>query len=440
MESSIEKLDGLAHKITIEVPAEKIDHATIERLKALRPRVRVDGFRPGKVPPHIMKQRYGESARQDVLEDEIEIAYREAIGKTDLSPVAPPKIELISGFKEGEPLKFSATFEVMPEIEVKGLDTLEITLPKSEIQDKDVEEMVQTLRRQQATFHENAEKTTAENDRVTVDFIGKIDGEAFEGGSGENVAVLIGGGQMLPDFEDGLKGAKLGEEKTFDVQFPENYPSEQLAGKTAQFTATVKKIEEMYLPELDAKFIENFGIDGNNEEAFKKAIRENMERELENALRRIRRERMFDAILEHNTDLAIPHSALDQEMNRMGEEINLSKQVPDHEQRHQILHQLFEPQAKRRLQLGFLLSQLFEERNIELDQERVDARLASIASTYEDPEEVKAWYKNDKQAKINLESAILEEQLIDQLYEKAKVSDEDKTFQEVMAINSQIRN
>lgn len=440
MQSSVEKLEGLAHKFTIEVPAEQIDRATTERLKAIRGRVRVDGFRPGKVPPQIMKQRYGDSARRDVLGDEIDTAFREAVSQTDLQPVAPPQINLISGVKEGEALKFEAVIEVMPEVEVKGLDNLSVTLPKSEINDKDIEEMVQTLRRQQATFSENAEKTSAENDRVTVDFVGRINGEAFEGGSGEGIAVLIGSGQMLPDFEDGLKGMTLNQEKTFDVRFPDNYPSEDLAGKTAQFTATVKKIEEMHLPELDEGFIKRFGIEAGDEAAFKKAIRENMERELENALRRIRRERMFDALLEHNGDQIVPHASLDQEMHRMGEEIQLSKQIPDTEQRHQLLHQLFEPQAKRRLQLGFLLGKLFDERNIELDQSRVEARLDSIASTYEDPSEVKNWYKNDQQARMALESSILEEQLIDQLYEKATQSFEDKTFQEVMAINSQIRN
>lgn len=440
MQSSVEKLEGLAHKLTIEVPAEQIDLATTERLKAIRGRVRVDGFRPGKVPPHILKQRYGDSARRDVLGDEIDKAYREALSKTELQAVAPPQINLISGFNEGEALKFEAVFEVMPEIEVKGLDNLSITLPKSEINDKDIDDMIQTLRRQQATFSENAAKTSAENDRVTVDFVGKINNEAFEGGSGEGIAVLIGSGQMLPDFEDGLKGMTLNQEKTFDVRFPENYPSEDLAGKTAQFTVTLKKLEEMHLPALDEAFIKRFGIDAGDEAAFKKAIRENMERELANALRRIRRERMFDAILEHNGDQIVPHASLDQEMHRMGEEIQLSKQVPDAEQRHQLLHQLFEPQAKRRLQLGFLLGKLFDERKIELDQSRVEARLDSIASTYEDPAEVKAWYQNDQQTRMALESSILEEQLIDQLYEKATLSHEDKTFQEVMAINSQIRN
>ncbi len=440
MESSVEKLEGLAYKLSIEVPAEQIDKATIERLKSLRSRVRLDGFRPGKVPPHVMEQRYGDSARRDVLGDEIDKAYREALTKVEHSPVAPPKIELISGVKKGESLKFDAIFEVAPEVEVQGLDDLSIDLPRSTIVDTDVDEMIETLRRQQATFTENSEKTTAENDRVTIDFVGKIDDEAFEGGSGSDVAVIIGGGQMLPDFEDGLKGMQLNEEKTFDVQFPENYMSSDLAGKTAQFTATVKKIEEMNLPVVDETFIKRFGVDEGSEDAFKKAIRENMERELENALRRIRREHMLDALLEHNSELVVPNSALEQEMRRMGEGMKLEEQVPDAEKRHQLLHQFFAPQAKRNLQLSYIFGQLFEDNKIELDKARVDARLESIASTYEDPNEVKEWYKNDVQARMNLESSILEEQLIDCLYEKATITHNDSTFQEVMMINSKIQN
>ncbi len=439
MESSVEKLEGLAHKLTVEIPAEKIDQAVETRLKALRPRVRIDGFRPGKVPPTVVKNRYGASVRQEIIGDEIDAAYREFMEGSDYEPVAPPKIELLSGFKDNESLKFEAVFEVMPEIDVKGLDVLSVTLPTSELSDGDVDDMIQTLRRQQATFTES-ENAAQENDRITVDFIGKVDGEAFEGGSGEDVAVVIGSGQMLPDFENGLKSMTVGEEKTFDVAFPEDYPSEDLAGKTAQFTATAKKIEQQHLPEVDAEFIQRFGLDAGNEDEFKTAVRNNMSRELENAHRRIRRERLFDAILEHNGDLIIPSASLHQEMNRMAKEMKLDQQITDAEQLHQLTHQIFEEPAKRRLQLGFLLGKLFEEREIALDQARVDARLDSIASTYEDPEEVKAWYKNDKNARSSLESAILEEQLIDQLYEKATVNEEGKTFQEVMAINSQIRN
>lgn len=439
MESSVEKLEGLASKLTVEVPAEKIDQAVEKRLKELRPRIRIDGFRPGKVPPHIIKQRYSASARQDVLSQEIDAAYREALKNTDLEPIAAPEINLISGFKEGEVLKFDATIEVAPEVDVKGMDDLAVTLPKTELKDSDVDDMVETLRKQQATFTET-DKPTAENDRITIDFIGKLDGEEFEGGKGEDVAVQIGAGQMLPDFEEGLKGMKAGDEKTFDVAFPKNYQAENLAGKTAQFTATAKKVKEMHLPEVDDAFIKRFGLEAADLESFKAAIRKNMERELENADRRIRRERLFDAILEKNGDQVVPNASLHQEMERMAKEMKLDEQIPDADKRHQLMHQIFEPQAKRRLQLGFLLGKLFEEHKVELDQDRVNERLNTIASTYEDPAEVKKWYQNDAQARVSLESAILEEQLIDKLYETAKVTEEPKTFQEIMAINSQIRN
>lgn len=437
MESSIEKLEGLAHKLTVEIPAGDIDQAVTQRLKSLRPRLRIDGFRPGKVPPHIIKQRYGISARQDVLGDEIDRSYREIISKSDYAPVAPPQIELISGFKEGEALKFEAIFEVMPEVVVDGLDALDITLPDAQLSDKDVDEMIDTLRRQRANFVES-DKIAGNGDRLTLDFIGTLNGEPFEGGKGEDFCFNLGSGQMLPDFERGLQGMKAGEEKSFDVQFPEDYPSENLAGKTAQFAATLKKVEAMILPEVDESFIKAFGIASGDAADFRKAIRDNMSRELEKAKRRIKRERLFDAILEKNADQIVPNASLHQEMERMAKEFNLEKQIPDTEKRHQLMHQLFEKNAKRRIQLGLLLGKLFDERQIEIDQSRVQERLDSIAATYEDPEEVKKWYQNDEKSRRDLEAVILEEQLIDQLYEKAKVSYETRSFQEIMAVNAQI--
>ncbi|MDO4777846.1 MAG: trigger factor [Cardiobacteriaceae bacterium] len=440
MQSSVEKLEGLAHKLVIEVPADRVDQAVETRLKEIRPRVRIDGFRPGKVPPHVIKQKYGAGVRQEVLENVISQSLAEAFDANQLQPVAPPQVNILSGFAADEALKYEALFEVNPEVEVKGLDSLEITLPKSDISDKDIDAMIDILLRQQATYTESSDAAADDGDRVRVDFVGKLNGEAFEGGSGEDVPVVIGGGQMLPDFEAGLKGAKVGEEKTFDVAFPTEYPTADLAGQTAQFTATIKKVEKMNLPALDETFIKNFGIDAGDEDSFRKAIRENMVRELDNALRRIKRDRLFDALLAANSEQLIAESAVDQEIGRMSRELNLEKQIPDAEQRAKLAKQIFDEPARRRVRLGLLLGKLFSEKNIELDQSRVDARLNSIASTYEDPAEVREWYGRDRNAKISLESAILEEQLIDTIYENAKVSEEEKTFQEVMALNAQIRN
>ena len=439
MQSSLEKLEGLTHKLLVEVPVERVNQAVESRLKEIRPRVRVDGFRPGKVPPHVIKQKYGAGARMDALENLISASLAEALQANDVRPVAPPDVHIVSGVNEGEALKFEATFETNPEVQVKGLDTLEITLPKSVISDKDIDDMINILLRQQATYTDTSDAAT-DGDRVRVDFVGLLEGEAFEGGSGEDVPVVIGGGQMLPDFEAGLKGMSAGEEKTFDVVFPVDYPTADLAGKTTQFTATMKKVEKMQLPVLDETFIKNFGIDAGDEAAFRKAIEENMARELDNAHRRIKRDRLFDALLAANEDLLIPESGVSQEIQRMSREINLEKQVPDAEQRNQLAKQFFDEPARRRVRLGLLLGKLFDEKNLELDQERVNARLESIASTYEDPAEVKQWYAKDRNAKIGLESSILEEQLIDAIYEQANVSEESKTFQELMALNAQIRN
>lgn len=440
MQSSLEKLEGLAHKLLIDVPAERVDEAVEKRLKEIRPRIRIDGFRPGKVPPHVIRQKYGENVRVEILENLVSQSLAQSFVEKALQPVAPPNVNILSGFKHGEALKFEAVFETNPEVEVKGLDNLDITLPKSEITAQDVDNMINILLRQQASYTESQEAAAEDGDRVLVDFVGRLNGEPFEGGSGENVPVVIGSGQMLPDFENGIKGMKNGDEKTVDVAFPAEYPTADLAGKTSQFRITLKKLEKMNLPALDETFIKNFGIDAGDEAAFRKAIEENMARELDNAQRRIKRDRLFDALLAANSGQIIPESAVKEEIARMARRMELDKQVPDAAQREKLAQQFFDQPARNRVRLGLLLGKLFEEKKLELDQSRVDARLDSIASTYEDPREVREWYAKDRDAKVSLESSILEEQLIDAIYEQAKVSEESKTFQEIMALNAQLRH
>ena len=429
MQSSVEHLEGLSHKITVEVPSARLDQEVAKRLKEIAPRVRVDGFRPGKVPPAVVKQKYGASVRQDVLGEVIEESYREAIAQSGYEPVAAPQIELLSGMAANEPIKYTAVFEIMPEVEVKGLDQISITLPRTELQESDVDRMIDTLRRQQGTYHET-DKPAEEGERVTVDFVGKLDDVAFDGGSGENMS-------LLPDFEAGLRGGKVGEEKTFDVAFPADYHSADLAGKTAQFTATIKKVEALQLPEVNESFIKAFGVEDGNTESFRKAIRDNMARELENAKLQVRRNRMFDALLEKNTEQAVAEGMVRMEVERMAREMRLERQIPDEKERREVASRAFADVARNRVRLGLLVNKLFSERNIELDQARVDARIQSIASTYEDPQEVVDWYKKDQETLRRLEAAILEEQLIDQLYAQAQVNEEDMSFQEIMALVQQ---
>ena len=436
MQSSVEHLEGLTHKLTVEVPAERLDQEVEKRLKDIRPRIRIDGFRPGKVPPAVVKQKYGESVRQDVLGEIIDETYREAIKDGGYAPAASPQIELVSGMAANEPVKYIATFEVMPEVNVQGLDSISITLPHTTISDKDIDDMITTLRRQQGTFVE-ADKAAEDGDRVTVDFVGRIEDVAFDGGSGENVNFIIGNGQMLPDFEHGLRGGKAGEERTFDVHFPEDYHGKDVAGKTAQFTATIKKVEQINLPEVDGTFIQAFGIKDGDVNAFRKAIYDNMARELKNAMLRIRRAYMFDALLEKNAEQPVAEGMVRNEIARMAREMQLERQIPDAKAREELATRVFDEAARGRVRLSLLINKLFEERKPELDKARVEERIQSIATTYEDPQEVINFYKNDRDARTNLEAAILEEQLIDQLYEQAQVSEEEKTFQEVMALGQQ---
>ncbi|EHM54221.1 trigger factor [Cardiobacterium valvarum] len=436
MQSSVEHLEGLTHKLTVEVPAERLDQEVEKRLKDIRPRIRIDGFRPGKVPPAVVKQKYGDSVRQDVLGEIIDETYREAIKDGGYAPAASPQIELVSGMAVNEPVKYIATFEVMPEVNVQGLDSISITLPHTTIDDKDVDDMITTLRRQQGTFVE-VDKAAEDGDRVTVDFVGRIDDVAFDGGSGENVNFIIGNGQMLPDFEQGLRGGKTGEERTFDVHFPEDYHGKDVAGKTAQFTATVKKVEQLNLPEVDGTFIQAFGIKDGDVDAFRKAIYDNMARELNNAMLRIRRAYMFDALLEKNAEQPVAEGMVRNEIARMAREMQLEQQIPDAKAREELATRVFDEAARGRVRLSLLINKLFDERKPELDKARVEARIQSIAATYEDPQEVINFYNNDRDARTNLEAAILEEQLIEQLYEQAQISEEEKTFQEVMALGQQ---
>ena len=436
MQSSVEHLEGLTHKLTVEVPAERLDQEVEKRLKDIRPRIRIDGFRPGKVPPAVVRQKYGDSVRQDVLGEIIDETYREAIKENGYTPAAAPTIELVSGLAVNEPVKYTATFEIMPEVHVQGLDSISITLPHTTIGDKDVDDMITTLRRQQGTFAE-ADKTAEDGDRITVDFTGRIDGVAFDGGSGENMNFIIGNGQMLPDFEQGLRGGKAGEERTFDVHFPEDYHGKDVAGKTAQFTATVKKVEQLNLPEVDETFIKAFGIKDGDVAAFRKAIYDNMARELNNAMLRIRRAHMFDALLEKNAEQPVAEGMVRNEIARMAREMQLEQRIPDAKEREELAARIFDEAARGRVRLSLLLNKLFDERKPKLDKARVEARIQTIAATYEDPQEVVKFYNNDRETRANLEAAILEEQLIDQLYEQAQVNEEEKTFQEVMALGQQ---
>ncbi|PID62171.1 MAG: trigger factor [Gammaproteobacteria bacterium] len=430
MQVKVDILEGLQRKLTIEVPAETVESKVLVGLKKAQKSAKIDGFRKGKVPMNIIKQRYGASIRQDVLGDLIESSYSDAVKQEALTPAGMPEVNPVSGFAANEPFVFEVTLEIVPEFDVKGLDTLKISKPVSEIADSDLDKMIDTLRKQTVTWEESSEAAVAD-DRVNIDFEGKIDGETFEGGSAKDVPVVLGAKQMLPEFEEALFDKKAGDEVTATVNFPEDYHGKDVAGKTAEFGITVNLVEKPQLPAVDEAFVKRFGIEDGQEESLRKAIRENMERELEAGIRRAVNQQVMKHLVDAN-QVMIPECMVKQEKERIAHEQNLEQAIQDEEARNKIIEEQFDEPARQRVLLGLIMGKLFEEHKITPDAKRIEAHVEKIAETYEDPQEVREYYQSNPNALEQIYAQIMEEQLIDTLLENAEVTEETKTFDEVM--------
>ncbi len=430
MQVKVDILEGLQRKLTVEVPAEQVDEKVLEGLKKAQKSAKIDGFRKGKVPMKIIKQRYGAAVRQDVLGDLIESSYGDAIKQQALTPAGQPEIIPVSGFAANEPFIFEATLEIVPEFDVKGLDSLTVTQPISEVTDADVNNMINTLRKQTATWAAS-EEAAVEGDRVMINFAGKIDGEAFDGGTAEDVPVVLGEKQMLPEFEQALFDKKAGEAVTVSVDFPEDYHGKDVAGKTAEFAIDVKIVEKPQLPEVDETFIQRFGIADGSREGLETAIRENMERELEGGIRRIVHQQVMQHLVDAN-QVMIPEGMVKQEKARMAHEQNLEQAIADEEERNKVIEKQFDQPARRRVLLGLIMGKLFEDKKISPDAERVMAHIEKVASTYEDPQEVREHYMHNQNAIEQVYAQVMEDQLIEDLLESAQIVETEKTFDEIM--------
>ncbi len=407
MQVKVDILEGLQRKLTIEVPSEQVEEKVLAGLKKAQKTAKLDGFRKGKVPMNVIQQRYGSAVRQDVLGELIESSYVEAIKQEKLTPAAQPQITPVSGFAANEPFVYEAVLEIVPEFEVKGVDTLKIKKPVSSVLAKDVDNMIDTLRKQSATWHESKD-AAVDGDRVIINFTGKIDGEVFEGGSAEDIPVVLGAKQMLPEFEEALFDKKVGDEVTATVNFPEDYHGKDVAGKTAEFAIEIKTVEKPKLAKVDKEFVTRFGIADGKKESLEKAIRENMERELEAGIRRSVNQQVMEHLVESN-DVVIPEGMVAQEKERMAHERQLEQQIPDEAERQAVIDKQIQPDGKR-----------------------VEAHIEKMAATYEDPQEVREYYKKNPNAVEQIYAQVMEEQLIDELLENAEVTEEKKSFDEVM--------
>ncbi|EGQ9631568.1 trigger factor [Vibrio cholerae] len=428
MQVTVETLEGLQRRLNITVPAANIEDAVAAELRNIAKNRRFDGFRKGKVPMKMVAKMYGKAVRQDVLGEVMQRHFIEAIVKEKINPAGAPTFAPVE-IGEGKDLVFTATFEVYPEVELKGLENIAVEKPAAEVTDADVAEMLETLRKQQATWTEVDE--AAENGkRVSIDFVGSIDGVEFEGGKAENFPLEMGAGRMIPGFEDGIVGKTKGMEFVIDVTFPEDYHAENLKGKAAKFAIKVNKVEARELPELNDEFVARFGVAEGGVDALKAEVRKNMERELKQAIKARIKEQAIEGLVKEN-EIQVPSALIDQEINvlrqqaaqRFGGNVEAAAQLP---------RELFEEQAKRRVVVGLLLGEVIRTHELKADEEKVKALITEMATAYEDPSEVVSYYEQNQQLMNNMRNVALEEQAVDAIIAKAKVTEKAISFSELM--------
>lgn len=417
MQVQVEKTTGLERRLTIGLPSEQVESEIDQRLRKTAPQVNMKGFRPGKVPMRVVRQRYGKGIRQEVLADLVQKSFQDAVTQENLRPTGMPAVEQVD--KEGENVEFVCTFEVYPEVELPDFAALQIEKPECEISDADIDEMIQKLRERRPEWTA-VERAAAKGDQARVDFEGTIDGEAFQGNQGKDIDFEIGSGYMLPEFESGVEGAAAGEEREIEVNFPEDYPSEEVKGKTAKFTVKVTQVSEKTLPELDENFFKAWGIEGNDLEAFRAEVKSTMEDEVERAVKSKVKEQVIDGLLE-STSLELPASLVDSEVHRMQHANQKHGHDHDHHDHGEATPEMRE-QAERRVRTGLLMMEIVRGQELKADGDRVRAMVEKLAKPYGDPEQVINYYYGDENRLAEIESAVLEEQVVEWITGQATVT------------------
>ena len=424
---SVEASGALERRMRVEVPAQQIDSKVAERLKRVGKTARLEGFRPGKVPAKVIAKRYGPQVRQEVISEVMQSSYAEALQKENLTHAGNPSIEP-DQMDAGQDFSYVATFEVFPEFSLQGLDKIVIEVPDVNISDADVDQMLASLREQRGEW-KTADKVAGEGDQVLVDFDGKIDGESIENGQGENVPVVLGGGQMLPDFDAALDGTKAGEEKTFDVAYPTDYPAEDLAGKTAQFSAVIKEVQVRELPEIDEDFAKAFGVEDGSVETLRAEVEKNMHAELATKTRADIKQQILDQMIEHNP-IDVPQSLVDQEAHTLQQDAMRRLGVTEHADAPPIDN--FLPGASRRVQVGLLMQEFLSSENITLDRSRLEDKMRELFAGYDGDDELIQNYLQQPQFVQQIEPMVLEDQAIEALRAKGSETSKPIAFKAYM--------
>ncbi|MFT2109610.1 trigger factor [Marinomonas sp. 2405UD68-3] len=419
MQVSVEATSAIERVITITVPAARIDDKVSSEVAKTAKTVRIDGFRPGKVPLNVVKKRYGQGIRLEAIEQVMRDAYVEAVQKENLQPAGMPSIEP-KDMSEGSDLEFVAKVEVYPVVELADAANISVERVISEVTPSDVDTMLETLRKQNADWVA-VEREAADGDQATVDFVGYIDDEAFDGGEAKDHKLVLGSNTMIPGFESGIIGMKAGESRDVMVTFPDDYQAEALKGKEAKFVITTSEIAEQSIPELDDAFVEKFGLAESTVDALRAEVTKNMERELNQAVKAKLKNALFDGLLANNP-IDVPSALVSQEVDGLREQAaqQFGGQGFDSSQ---LPAELFQDEATKRAQLGLLISEVIKQNEITVENDRVQSFLEEMAQAYQEPQQVVDFYLKDKERLAQIQSAVLEEQVVDKLLESAKVTE-----------------
>jgi len=426
MQVSVQSGEGLERRMTVELEPEKINAEAEKRLREFARSARLPGFRPGKVPVKVLDRRFGGRMRQEVLGDLIEKSYPEALAQEELRPAGAPRIEPEID-ESAKRYSYTAVFEVLPKFELGALEGKTIKRPVAEVTDADLDTVLARLREQKKAW-EAVERPARSGDRLRISYTGALDGEPFEGGSGDDREIDLGAGRMIPGFEDGLLGAQPGDERRLDLKFPDQHPSEQLRGKDVVFDVRVSKVFEPRLPELDVDFAKGLGFEDGDLDRFREDVRRNMERELKERIDAEIKKQAMDLLLEAN-QIDLPNVLIEQEIGAMKQQIRREAvggtfELPD---------DLFQDQARRRVALGLILAEVVKVNEIKVDPQRVRQAVEDMASTYEDPQQVIDHYYSKKEHLVPLESLTLESQVVDWVLGQVGIVDEPATFEQLTA-------
>lgn len=434
MQVSIETTSGLERRLTVGVPAARVDSEVDSRLQKAAQNVRLPGFRPGKVPMKVMRQRFGAGVRQEVLGEVMSRSFQEAVVQEKLRPAGQPSIEP-RNLEPGRDLEYVATFEVFPEVDVVAMSGFAVTRPVAEVTDADVDTIIEVFRKQQGTWGD-VDRAAAAGDKVEIDYTGTRDGEPFEGGSAEGADLELGSGRMIPGFEDGIVGMQPGEEKTLSLSFPDDYHNEELRGAAVEFAVKLNSIQALTLAPLDEELFKLYGVEEGGEEQFRKEVAENMSRELKNAVNTKVKLQVMDAVVEAHKALEVPRALVTQEIDALRGQmfqqfggaapqgLDLKSILPD---------DMFRDNAQRRVKLGLILSEMIGKHGLKADPAAVRATIEEMAATYQDSDEVVNWYYGNPDQLASVESRVLEDSVVEKLLEEASITEQACTYQEAIA-------